>query len=103
MCGQTQPEAMGRVVHLNTLPFSIKLILCIDAAMLPRYNVVGTSLKHCNKKFPEVRNMKKPVKETIHAKGIAIGIYTTDFLLGNNHAFCIYQLHQKIILRTLFS
>ena len=23
--------------------------------------------------------MKKPVKETIHAKGIAIGIYTTDF------------------------
>ena len=23
--------------------------------------------------------MKKPVKETIHAKGIDIGIYTTDF------------------------
>ena len=23
--------------------------------------------------------MKKPVKETIHAKGIEIGIYTTDF------------------------
>lgn len=26
MYRQTQPEAKGRVVHLNTLPFSIKLI-----------------------------------------------------------------------------
>ncbi len=26
ICGLTQPKAKGRVVHLNTLPFSIKLI-----------------------------------------------------------------------------
>lgn len=29
--------------------------------------------------LPEARNMKKPIKETIHAKGMEIGIYTTDF------------------------
>ncbi len=26
MRGQMRPEAKGRVVHLNTLPFSIKLV-----------------------------------------------------------------------------